>query len=317
MKRKALTIAAVLLLLVGLGVFLYPTFYDLYSRWQAEQVIEQYTYVAEPDKADYSAEWAAADAYNETVAENGIFSSAVYALDPSQLLNPLGTGMMGYLDIPKIDVHLPIYQGTEERELQSGCGWWIGTSLPTGGEGTHCVLTGHTGLTKAKMFTDIDQLEPGDTFTLSVLDRVLTYEVDQILTVLPDDIEPLQVEPGKDYVTLYTCTPYGINTHRLLVRGHRVPTPAAAETPPAGTGPSTMELVLCGVLPAVMVLAVLLLVRAVRRRCRIRDPRNHYLDARAEKRRKKREKPPPARATEKSRSRCEDSPERRRRNRYR
>ena len=111
MKRKALTIAAVLLLLVGLGVFLYPTFYDLYSRWQAEQVIEQYTYVAEPDKADYSAEWAAADAYNETVAENGIFSSAVYALDPSQLLNPLGTGMMGYLDIPKIDVHLPIYQG--------------------------------------------------------------------------------------------------------------------------------------------------------------------------------------------------------------
>lgn len=317
MKKKALTIAAVLLLLVGLGVVFYPTLTDLYNRWQAEQDIAQYNTVAEAEQADYSAEWAAADAYNETVAENGIFSSAVYALDPSQLLNPLGTGMMGYLDIPKIDVHLPIYQGTEERELQSGCGWWIGTSLPTGGEGTHCVLTGHTGLTKAKMFTDIDQLEPGDTFTLSVLDRVLTYEVDQILTVLPDDIEPLQVEPGKDYVTLYTCTPYGINTHRLLVRGHRIPTPAAAETPPAGTGPSMMEPVLFGAILAVVVLGVLLLVRAVRRRRRIRDPRNHYLDSRAEKRRKKREKPPPARAAEKSRNRCEDSPERRRRNRYR
>ena len=130
--------------------------------------------------------------------------------------------MMGYIDIPKINVHLPIYQGIEEKELQSGAGYWLGSSLPTGGESTHCVITAHTGLVKAKMFTDIDQLEIGDLFTLFVLNRQLTYEVDQILITEPDDIKDLYIVDGKDYVTLYTCYPYGVNTERLLVRGSRV-----------------------------------------------------------------------------------------------
>ena len=138
--------------------------------------------------------------------------------------------MMGYIDIPKISVHLPIYQDTEESALQAGAGFWLGTSLPTGGPSTHCVLTAHNGLVRAKMFTDLDQLEIGDTFSLTILDRVLTYEVDQILVTEPEDISPLQIVEGEDYVTLYTCTPYGVNTHRLLVRGHRIPTPEDEET---------------------------------------------------------------------------------------
>ena len=146
------------------------------------------------------------------------------------LLNPLGNGMMGYVNIPKIDVALPVYQGTDEKELQSGAGWWIGSSLPTGGESTHCIITAHTGLSKAKLFTDIDQLEVGDRFSLTILDRTLVYEVDQILVTEPTDFEPLYIVEGKDYATLYTCTPYGVNTHRLLVRGVRVDdAPAAAE----------------------------------------------------------------------------------------
>ena len=173
-----------------------------------------------------------------------------------QLLNPLGTGMMGYLDIPKIDVHLPIYQGIEEQELQSGAGWWIGTSLPTGGESTHCVITAHNGLVRAKMFTELDQLEEGDTFSLSILDRVLTYEVDQVLVAMPTDIEALSIVEGQDYVTLYTCTPTGVNTHRLLVRGHRIPTPEAEEEAASSPETSSHSGGLSPVLPAVGALAV-------------------------------------------------------------
>lgn len=228
-KRKG-TILAVLLLLIGLGVMLFPTMSDLYYRWAAEREIARYNQVTtEATAEDYSELWAAAEAYNRRLAAHAADPSEASPeldTDISQYLNPLGNGMMGYIDIPKISVHLPIYQGTEERALQAGAGYWIGTSLPTGGAGTHCVLTAHNGLVKAKMFTDIDQLAAGDTFTITVLDRVMTYEVDQILTTLPSELEPLRIVEGQDYVTLYTCTPYGVNTHRLLVRGHRVPTPA-------------------------------------------------------------------------------------------
>lgn len=227
----------VLLLLAGLGVMLYPTFSDWYARWQAQKEIAQYNEVAEGEKADYSDLWAAAEEYNRRLAEIGTFAGSVSSTveeselqDVSQYLNPLGTGMMGYIDIPKISVHLPIYQGTGEKALQSGAGFWIGTSLPTGGPSTHCVITAHNGLVKAKMFTDLDQLEEGDTFTISVLDRVMTYQVDQILVTLPDEMDALEIVPGEDLVTLYTCTPYGVNTHRLLVRGHRIETPATAES---------------------------------------------------------------------------------------
>ncbi|HIR41574.1 MAG TPA: class C sortase [Candidatus Egerieicola pullicola] len=231
-RPKIVTILAILLLLVGLGIMLYPTFSDLYYRWTAQQQISQYNHVAEATQADYSELWAAAEEYNRQLAQRG--SSITVSEEEQalieQLLNPLGNGMMGYIDIPKISVHLPIYQDTEESALQAGAGFWLGTSLPTGGPSTHCVLTAHNGLVRAKMFTDLDQLEIGDTFSLSILDRVLTYEVDQILVTEPEDISPLQIVEGEDYVTLYTCTPYGVNTHRLLVRGHRIPTPEDEET---------------------------------------------------------------------------------------
>ncbi len=231
-RPKIVTILAILLLLVGLGIMLYPTFSDLYYRWTAQQQISQYNHVAEATQADYSELWAAAEEYNRQLAQRG--SSITVSEEEQalieQLLNPLGNGMMGYIDIPKISVHLPIYQDTEESALQAGAGFWLGTSLPTGGPSTHCVLTAHNGLVRAKMFTDLDQLEIGDTFSLSILDRVLTYEVDQILVTEPEDISPLQIVEGEDYVTLYTCTPYGVNTHRLLVRGHRIPNPEEEET---------------------------------------------------------------------------------------
>lgn len=226
-KGRLVTAALLLMALAGVAVMLLPTVSDRYRRWQAQQEIARYTQVVEGQGNDYSSLWTAAEEYNRRLAETGTFSGSVGAeetLEVSQLLNPLGTGMMGYVDIPKINVHLPIYQGTQESALQAGAGFWIGTSLPTGGESTHCVLTAHNGLVRAKMFTDLDQLEIGDTFSLSVLDRVLTYEVDQILVVEPDDLEPLQIVDGEDFVTLYTCTPYGVNTHRLLVRGRRIPT---------------------------------------------------------------------------------------------
>ncbi len=221
----------VFLLLLGLGVMLYPTVCDRYYRWKIQGELNEYVQTAESEQKDYSELWAAAEEYNRSLLEK----EDPFRLDQEELdyvatlLNPLGTGMMGYLDIPKINVRIPIYQGTEESVLQSGAGWWIGTSLPTGGESTHCVITAHNGLVKARLFTDLDQLEEGDRFTLSVLDRSLTYEVDQILVTEPDEFEPLQIVDGADYVTLYTCTPYGVNTHRLLVRGRRVETAAGAE----------------------------------------------------------------------------------------
>lgn len=216
-----------LLLLAGLGILLYPTMQDQYMRRQSSKEIGEYNQVTEAEKADYTELWNAAEAYNAALAEK----ESQFAISEeeegqiSTLLNPLGNGMMGYIDIPKINIHLPIYQGTEEKALQSGAGWWVGTSLPTGGESTHCVITAHTGLVKAKMFTDVDQLETGDTFTLSILDRILTYKVDQVLITEPDEFEPLLIQEGMDYVTLYTCYPYGVNTQRLLVRGHRIETP--------------------------------------------------------------------------------------------
>lgn len=213
-----------LLLLAGIGVLFYPTLSDAYTRWKLGREIGQYNQVAEAVKEDYKELWEAAEEYNRYLAEKEfqfLLSEEEKELIPT-LLNPRGTGMMGYISIPKIDVRLPIYQGTEEKELQAGAGWWMGSSLPTGGASTHCIITAHTGLVKAKMFTDVDQLVIGDTFTLSILNRELTYEVDQILVTVPEDTSELVIKDGEDYVTLYTCTPYGVNTHRLLVRGKRV-----------------------------------------------------------------------------------------------
>ena len=231
-KPRLSTVLVGVLFLVGAGVMLCPTMSDLYVRRQLQKELAQYNQVTQGEEADYSELWAAAEDYNRRLAEkdNQFAVSEEEMEEISGLLNPLGTGMMGHIDIEKISVHLPVYQGTEESALQAGAGWWIGTSMPTGGSGTHCVLTAHTGLVRAKMFTDLDQMEEGDTFSLTVLDRVLTYEVDQILITEPEEIEPLLIVDGEDYCTLYTCYPYGVNTERLLVRGHRIPTPETEKT---------------------------------------------------------------------------------------
>lgn len=223
-KNNLITWVIALVLLIGLGIMLYPTMCDLYSKWLAQQEVKEYDRVLESGKVDYSELWAAAEEYNRYLLEkpNQLAADEAETEYVSTLLNPLGNGMMGYISIPKINIRLPIYQGMEETSLQSGAGYWIGSSMPTGGVGTHCVITAHTGLVKAKMFTDVDKLEKGDTFTLTILDRTLTYEVDQILVTEPDELKELLIDPQMDYVTLYTCTPYGVNTHRLLVRGHRV-----------------------------------------------------------------------------------------------
>ena len=176
--------------------------------------------------ADYTAYFEAADAFNAQIAAD---PDALYFPDrfPSyeSTLDVTGTGIMGYITIEKIGVELPIYHGTSDAVLQVAAGHLEGTSLPVGGASTHAVISAHRGLPSAKLFTNLDQLEVGDTFTITVLDRTLTYEVDNISIVLPTETDSLKVSEGKDYVTLMTCTPYGINTHRLLVRGRRITTP--------------------------------------------------------------------------------------------
>lgn len=228
MKKKILGILIpVLIFLTGLGVLLYPVFSDLWNQHRQNRLMTDYTNtVTDMEDAERNALWSAAVQYNQGLqaAPQDAFTGA----DPGpknpywSLLDPDGTGVMGYLEIPKISLRLPIYHGTGDAALQKGIGHLAGTSLPVGGSGTHCVLSGHRGLPSALLFTDLDQLETGDTFTLYVLDQRLSYQVDQILVIEPEDVSTLAPEDGKDYVTLVTCTPYGVNTHRLLVRGSRI-----------------------------------------------------------------------------------------------
>lgn len=231
-KCRWTTILFGLVFLAGACILLYPTMLNLYNVWQSKQEIRNYTAEVVSSKEDYGEQWRVAEEYNKRLAEkeNQMMMTQRDREEYRSILDIRGTGMMGYIEIPRIDVHLPIYHGTEETVLQVGAGHWEGTSLPAGGESTHCVLTAHTGLVKAKMFTDVDQLKEGDVFTVTVLDRVLTYEVDQTMVTQPEDQSELFVKKGEDLVTLYTCYPYGVNTHRLLVRGHRIPTPEKETT---------------------------------------------------------------------------------------
>jgi sortase A len=194
--------------------------------------------VAQLTEEDYSQYWCAARAYNRALAQSapGCHLSEQQKAQYSSLLNITGDGIMGYLEIPAIHCSLPIRHGADESVLQTSAGHIEWSSLPIGGESSHCVISGHRGLPSAKLFTHLDKLAIGDTFHLHVLDEVLTYEVDQILTVLPSETEALQIVPGQDFCTLVTCTPYAVNTHRLLVRGCRVeealPAPSPDPTPP-------------------------------------------------------------------------------------
>lgn len=227
MRKNLSTIILILIFLVGLSVMLYPSVSNAVNRKHQSRAVAGYAEEVEQlSDADYQAYFDAADAYNRQLNTT---PNAFYKPDLvsgyAQTLDISGTGIMGYITIPKISVELPIYHGTDEGVLQVAAGHLEGSSLPVGGAGTHAVISAHRGLPSAKLFTNLDQLEVGDTFTITVLDRVLTYEVDKISIVLPTETDELKIAEGKDYVTLMTCTPYGINTHRLLVRGRRVETP--------------------------------------------------------------------------------------------
>lgn len=236
MKKKIPGILFGLMFLIGFGILVYPTVADQWNTYRQNRLISSYENTVEKmEPEDFTREWEAARNFNATIPQNNIYGD-VFGEDGEetentaywQVLNIAGDGVMGYLSIPKIDVKLSIYHGTSDEVLQTGIGHLDGTALPIGGESTHSVLAAHRGLPSARLFTDVDQLQEGDRFYIHVLDEVLAYQVDQILDMVDkDDHETLekalQTEEGKDYVTLFTCTPYGVNSHRLLVRGVRVP----------------------------------------------------------------------------------------------
>ena len=194
MVKKLMNALVAIIFIAGVGLLVYPSFSDWWNKQHRSEAIASYEKkVASLTEKQYQ-----------------------------QLWNGTGTGIMGYVEIPKINVSLPIYHGDDQAILQIAIGHIPGTSLPVGGKGTHSVLSGHRGLPSARLFTDIDQLKKGDIFMLQVMDNTLTYKVDQISVVLPSDMSKLQIDSNQDYCTLMTCTPYGVNTHRLLVRGHRI-----------------------------------------------------------------------------------------------
>ena len=223
-KGSFSTIILILILVAGLSLLLYPSFSNYWNDLHQTKAIADYnSVVADMSEEDCTYLFEDAAEYNEAL--RSIRFPLMYYDDVpgyDNLLNVGSNGIMGYISIEKIGVELPIYHGIDETVLQVAVGHIEGTSLPTGGESTHCALSAHRGLPSARLFTDLDKLEIGDVFTLTVIDRVLTYQVDQILTVEPDNIEPLYVKDGEDYCTLVTCTPYGVNSHRMLVRGTRI-----------------------------------------------------------------------------------------------
>ena len=236
MKRKIFNILFALMFLIGFGILVYPTVSDQWNTYRQSKLISNYeSTVEEMTEVDFTEEWEKAKAFDATLIQNNLYGD-VFGEDNGELenteywkvLNVANDGVMGYLSIPKINVKNAIYHGTGDKVLQTGIGHLNGTKLPIGGESTHSVLAAHRGLPTARLFTDVDQLRKGDMFYIHVLDEVLAYQVDQILDMVDKGdhealANALQIEEGKDQATLFTCTPYGVNSHRLLVRGTRVP----------------------------------------------------------------------------------------------
>lgn len=249
MKRKLLVVLA---MLAGVCLLAYPHVTNYLSSVHAAEVVQNYDEaVGQAGREKVDEAWRLAVEYNENLSGNPVHdpflegSGMVMADNYFEVLDLDGTGVMGHVSIPKISVDLPIYHGTADSSLSRGTGHLEGSSMPTGGEGTHCVITGHSGLVNAKMFTDLEEVVQGDVFYLHVLDEVLAYEVDQILVVEPADTTSLRRVDGEDYCTLVTCTPYGVNSHRLLVRGHRVDyVPGQEQRDAAETGLTREQLTL-------------------------------------------------------------------------
>lgn len=265
-KNKHSTVILILVFLVGLSLLLYPTVSDYWNSLHQSRAIAGYVQAVEQlDNDAYEKLWADAQAYNEKLLQSKHPLSLTEDEWPEYeaQLNASGNGVIGYIEIAKINCSLPIYHGTDEAVLQIAVGHLEGSSLPVGGASTHSVLSGHRGLPSARLFNDLDKLSEGDTFVLRILDETLTYEVDQILIVEPHDVDALAIEEGKDYCTLVTCTPYGINTHRLLVRGHRVENQEEAKSIRVTADAMQIDPVIVAPVVAVPMLIVLLVVLLV------------------------------------------------------
>jgi len=261
--KKLINILLVLALLAGLSLLLYPTVSDYWNSLHASQAVASYDEAVQSmDAGRYDALLQSAQRYNRDLFSRG----SLFSLTDEQREDYLSqlsidtSGIMGYIEIPTIKVSLPIYHGTSDDVLQIAVGHLEWSSLPVGGESTHCVLSGHRGLPSAKLFTNLDQLSEGDLFVIRTLDEVLTYEVDQILIVEPQETGALRIEEGKDYCTLVTCTPYGINTHRLLVRGHRIDNIEEAKTVRVTADAIQIEPLLVAPVVAIPILLLLLIL---------------------------------------------------------
>lgn len=277
MKRKHIsTIFIILIFLVGLGFISYPTVSNLWNQAHQSRAIATYSKQVEKlDDSENKKMLKAARKYNKSLLKKSDHwkLSKKDKKKYESLLDVSGTGIMGYIEVPKIDCSLPIYHGTDEGALQIAIGHLEGSSLPVGGKSTHCVLSGHRGLPSARLFTDLDQMEEGDIFILNILGRKLAYEVDQIRVVLPEEMSDLEIEEGKDLCTLVTCTPYGINTHRLLVRGHRteyVEKKVEEEKKEVQTKKTDIRLMIAGG-AGVLILIIIIIVIVIKRRRKRRN----------------------------------------------
>ena len=284
-KEQKVNLILCLIILIGVGLLSYPSVADWWNSFHQSRAIASYaTAVSQLDTKEFDRMFEEAEEYNRRLADTGIKWSMTEGdiQEYNSILDISDSGIMGYIDIPKIRQTLPIYHGTDDAVLQIAIGHLAGTSFPVGGESTHCVVSGHRGLPSARLFTDLDKLVVGDIWTMTILNRTVTYEVDQIRIVEPEDLSELQITEGNDYCTLLTCTPYGINSHRLLVRGHRIPNLDGDANVTADA--MLVDRTLVAIAVAAVMLLVLLIHFAVTSSKWYRDRR----ERRVKKRRKKR-----------------------------
>ena len=266
MKKHVPTLILISVFVLGFAILMYPSFSNYWnSKTQTRAIAAYDERMAVLHTEDYSAIWGAAEAYNKELARKGRFASLseeeleVY----NSLLDPVDTGMMGYIIIDKINVRMPIYHTVDEGVLQIAAGHLPESSLPTGGIGNHIALSGHRGLPSALLFTDLDRLIIGDTFVLNIMDRTLTYEVDQVKIVLPEEVGDLEIVPGEDYCTLITCTPYGVNSHRMLIRGRRTANAAGGIDIHVPSDARQVEKIYVAIAIAVPILLILFIILMV------------------------------------------------------
>ncbi len=263
MKKHLSTILLIVIFIIGLSLLLYPTVSDYWNSLHQSKVIATYTkQVENMDKARYQQIWTDALTYNQTLVSrpNGYVLTPEQKVAYEQILDVSGDGVMCYVEIPAIHVSLPVYHGTDDTVLQIAVGHLEWSSLPVGGENSHCVISGHRGLPSAKLFTNLDRLVVGDVFMFRILDEVLTYEVDQILIVEPQEVNRLKIQKGEDRCTLVTCTPYGVNSHRLLIMGHRVENAQEAMRVRVTADAMQIEPLMVAPIVAMPILLVLLIV---------------------------------------------------------